>query len=113
VLTDALRGERFAQPVERLASGWAELAPATIVSADASRDAAQRWSAAVLDTVSAPLEIDARAWVTLAPYATRGVSLATWEPHYGRLAEAQVKWEATAGHALSVPAPVVDVGGGP
>jgi tRNA threonylcarbamoyladenosine biosynthesis protein TsaB len=30
------------------------------------------------------------------------VDLATWEPAYGRLAEAQVKWEATHGRALEV-----------
>jgi tRNA threonylcarbamoyladenosine biosynthesis protein TsaB len=28
------------------------------------------------------------------------VDLATWEPAYGRLAEAQVKWEAAHGRAL-------------
>jgi tRNA threonylcarbamoyladenosine biosynthesis protein TsaB len=28
--------------------------------------------------------------------------LATWEPAYGRLAEAQVKWEAAHGRALEV-----------
>jgi tRNA threonylcarbamoyladenosine biosynthesis protein TsaB len=28
------------------------------------------------------------------------VSLASWEPIYGRMAEAQVKWEATHGRAL-------------
>jgi tRNA threonylcarbamoyladenosine biosynthesis protein TsaB len=27
--------------------------------------------------------------------------LATWEPNYGRLAEAQVKWEAAHGRALT------------
>ena len=30
------------------------------------------------------------------------VSLDKWEPAYGRLAEAQVKWEAAHGRALSV-----------
>jgi len=30
------------------------------------------------------------------------VDLATWEPNYGRLAEAQVKWEAAHGRALTV-----------
>ena len=30
------------------------------------------------------------------------VDLASWEPAYGRLAEAQVKWEATHGRALEV-----------
>ncbi len=33
--------------------------------------------------------------------ATGRVSLDTWEPDYGRLAEAQVKWEATHGRSLS------------
>jgi tRNA threonylcarbamoyladenosine biosynthesis protein TsaB len=31
----------------------------------------------------------------------RAVDLATWEPNYGRLAEAQVRWEATHGRALT------------
>jgi tRNA threonylcarbamoyladenosine biosynthesis protein TsaB len=30
------------------------------------------------------------------------VSLAAWEPDYGRLAEAQVKWEQAHGRPLSV-----------
>jgi tRNA threonylcarbamoyladenosine biosynthesis protein TsaB len=32
--------------------------------------------------------------------ATGPVDLASWEPVYGRLAEAQVKWEAAHGRAL-------------
>ena len=35
--------------------------------------------------------------------ALRAVDLATWEPDYGRLAEAQVRWEAAHGRALSPP----------
>ncbi|MGV3709977.1 MAG: tRNA (adenosine(37)-N6)-threonylcarbamoyltransferase complex dimerization subunit type 1 TsaB [Gemmatimonas sp.] len=35
-------------------------------------------------------------WAALGP-----VRVDTWEPEYGRLAEAQVKWEATHGRALS------------
>jgi tRNA threonylcarbamoyladenosine biosynthesis protein TsaB len=35
--------------------------------------------------------------------AARGpVDIATWEPSYGRLAEAQVRWEAAHGRALPV-----------
>jgi tRNA threonylcarbamoyladenosine biosynthesis protein TsaB len=34
-------------------------------------------------------------WHTFGP-----VALASWEPDYGRVAEAQVKWETTHGHAL-------------
>ena len=34
-------------------------------------------------------------------FADGPVSLDQWEPDYGRLAEAQVKWEATHGRALA------------
>ena len=34
--------------------------------------------------------------------ATPAADLARWEPMYGRLAEAQVKWEATHGRPLEV-----------
>ncbi|HEX2780726.1 MAG TPA: tRNA (adenosine(37)-N6)-threonylcarbamoyltransferase complex dimerization subunit type 1 TsaB [Gemmatimonadaceae bacterium] len=37
----------------------------------------------------------------LNPALVAPVSLATWEPAYGRLAEAQVKWEAAHGRALA------------
>lgn len=33
-------------------------------------------------------------------HATSAADLASWEPSYGRLAEAQVKWEAAHGRAL-------------
>ena len=35
--------------------------------------------------------------------ATAPADLAQWEPAYGRLAEAQVKWEAAHGRPLTVP----------
>jgi len=34
--------------------------------------------------------------------ATPAADLAGWEPAYGRLAEAQVKWEAMHGRSLEV-----------
>ena len=36
-------------------------------------------------------------WQRLEP-----IELETWEPEYGRLAEAQVVWERSHGHALPV-----------
>lgn len=36
------------------------------------------------------------------PLAPSAVDLATWEPSYGRLAEAQVTWERTHGRSLGV-----------
>lgn len=41
------------------------------------------------------------ALVDASPSVARAVDLATWEPNYGRLAEAQVRWEATHGRALA------------
>jgi tRNA threonylcarbamoyladenosine biosynthesis protein TsaB len=35
--------------------------------------------------------------------ATPAADLAGWEPAYGRLAEAQVKWEAAHGRPLAAP----------
>ena len=35
------------------------------------------------------------------PSIAHAVDLATWEPNYGRLAEAQVRWEAAHGRALT------------
>lgn len=43
----------------------------------------------------------ARGILRVAPELVREVDLATWEPDYGRLAEAQVKWEAAHGRALT------------
>ncbi len=39
--------------------------------------------------------------IDASPSVARAVDLATWEPNYGRLAEAQVRWEATHGRALA------------
>ena len=41
------------------------------------------------------------ALVETSPSIARAVDLATWEPNYGRLAEAQVRWEAAHGRALT------------
>lgn len=98
---DAMRGERYAQTVVVLADG--RVAPegpsalATMEQLTASRDA-----------VIGPLEPGAHA-----PHA-RGVAamldvllddgpvdLDAWEPSYGRLAEAQVRWEAAHGRPLA------------
>lgn len=52
------------------------------------------------------LELDALPDVTGLPRlhmllsSAPAVDLASWEPSYGRLAEAQVKWEATHGRPL-------------
>lgn len=77
--------------------------------------AVQRWpsealhdrAAAIGALVGPGLAIDALPDVTGLPRlrdllaGTPAVDLATWEPDYGRLAEAQVKWEAAHGRPLA------------
>ena len=103
-LLDAMRGEKYAALYQVGAGGSVrELERLGLV-----RDA---------DVASTCERLEARAigpkeMLEAAPHA-RGVamlldqviehgrvSLDTWEPDYGRLAEAQVKWEATHGRAL-------------
>ena len=99
---DALRGEVFAAAYQREGDVVTELAPARLVH----RDALTREAAALHATVVGPEEhprtppraanvVRLVAWLALAP-----VSLASWEPDYGRLAEAQVKWELAHGRPL-------------
>jgi tRNA threonylcarbamoyladenosine biosynthesis protein TsaB len=109
---DALRGERFTLLVDvhadrsvtsrgvheriafealdeyALAHGAHRLAVSG--SPDATRDAA-----VVQPDAAAVVHAAGGSWWT-------PVALATWEPEYGRLAEAQVVWERTHGHALPV-----------
>jgi tRNA threonylcarbamoyladenosine biosynthesis protein TsaB len=101
---DALRGDVFAGTYLREGDAVTELAPVRLVA----RDALAREAAAMHATVIGPEEhprtppraanvVRLGAWLALAP-----VSLAAWEPDYGRLAEAQVKWEQAHGRPLPV-----------
>lgn len=99
------RGEWFASPFACDAWGVRDFAAAELVSESELRALASR-NLAML--VGPGLEIDARpradaALACLARIEEDGpVSLDRWEPAYGRLAEAQVRWEATNGRALPV-----------
>jgi tRNA threonylcarbamoyladenosine biosynthesis protein TsaB len=110
IATDALRGERFAQPVVRRDAGWTALGPVLVVPASALADLARQWDASPVDGDDGSSRVEARALVDVDPSAIHQVDAATWEPAYGRLAEAQVKWEANAGHPLPVVGGRVDVG---
>jgi tRNA threonylcarbamoyladenosine biosynthesis protein TsaB len=102
---DAMRGDVFTQQVEIQAAG-------TIASGTS-----ERMSRAELDrvadernaTIVGPLETPA-----VSPHArgfarlirlgiAQPVELTTWEPNYGRKAEAQVRWEAAHGRELRTP----------
>jgi tRNA threonylcarbamoyladenosine biosynthesis protein TsaB len=104
-LLDAMRGEKYAALYEVGARGSVRAIErlGLIRDADVARECAR------LDARA----IGPREMVEAAPHA-RGaavlfddiiangrVSLDAWEPAYGRLAEAQVKWEAAHGRALT------------
>ncbi|MFI5232286.1 MAG: tRNA (adenosine(37)-N6)-threonylcarbamoyltransferase complex dimerization subunit type 1 TsaB [Gemmatimonadales bacterium] len=104
-LLDAMRGERYAALYEVEASGVVrELEKLGLVRDENIARECERLGARA---------IGPREMMEAAPHA-RGVgalldeilahgrvALDTWEPDYGRLAEAQVKWEAAHGRALT------------
>lgn len=101
---DAMRDERFAQGVEIGTDGrLATLtAPMRIGAAEVVEWAARLQARTIgpgtgVDIVRHP---HARAALRLPDEFLRQVDVATWEPEYGRLAEAQVKWEAAHGREL-------------
>lgn len=116
-VSDAMRGEWFVQHV-MVRSGTdgqvtvAHEATFDRLTTDAVVLEARRHGATVI--ASAPLGGEGVVHDVMAPHV-RGalsllqsglapqVSLDLWEPNYGRLPEAQVKWEATHGHELPVP----------
>jgi tRNA threonylcarbamoyladenosine biosynthesis protein TsaB len=104
---DALRGEHYVERYEVAADGAiAAVAPTTLVGSAELGRTAERLGATLL--VAGPggegpaphARGAARLGALLA--ASGPADLARWEPAYGRLAEAQVKWEAAHGQPLQV-----------
>ena len=96
---DALRGEWFAQWVTKHADAhWTVDGAVERIPSAAVRERADADGATI---VGPPIDVaqqpDARAALRIG-FVT--VSRDTWEPDYGRLAEAQVQWEATHARAL-------------
>lgn len=98
---DALRGEHYVQLLERQGGVVRTLAePALAASAElhaVADSAGARLAGPGLPLGWAP---HARGAARVAPLPE--VDLASWEPDYGRKAEAQSRWEATHGRALQV-----------
>lgn len=103
-LLDAMRGESFAQLIEVTSSG-------AISEASELRVVREEEITTLARTMHARLagsrrELDAAphargvARLDAHPSLREPVDLGTWEPGYGRLAEAQVRWEATHGRSL-------------
>jgi tRNA threonylcarbamoyladenosine biosynthesis protein TsaB len=102
---DAMRGEFFAARVQLHPSGLAtQIEPTTIVSAKQLGQLAAR---DVVTVIGPGQQHDAHphargvAAILSAVIEAGPVDLASWEPDYGRLAEAQVRWEAAHGRPLT------------
>ncbi len=102
---NAMRGEFFAARVLLQPDGSAiQVEPTTILSAEQLTEAAARDGA--VRVIGPGQANDARphargvAGVLSSIVEGGPVDLASWEPEYGRLAEAQVRWEAAHGRPL-------------
>ncbi len=103
---DAMRGESYVQAFDIDAAQCIVVSgPQVVMSSDAvDQDAADRGAIAVGPGHSGATLVvpHARAAAVLTNMidSTAPANLAAWEPQYGRLAEAQVKWESEHGRAL-------------
>jgi tRNA threonylcarbamoyladenosine biosynthesis protein TsaB len=105
---DALRGEHYVALYE-IGSGGdisaiasTRLVPSASVAAVAAEEGARAVGPGQGERSVDPHARGA-ARLTALIDATSPADLASWEPAYGRLAEAQVKWEATHGRPLAAP----------
>jgi tRNA threonylcarbamoyladenosine biosynthesis protein TsaB len=101
---DAMRGEFFAARVVLQANGSAtQIEPTTLISAARLGEVAQRDGVRVIGPGQAnDAHPHARGVAGVLSSLVNGgpVDLASWEPDYGRLAEAQVRWETAHGRPL-------------
>ena len=100
---DAMRGDMHASVVELGADGdVTSVAPAILVPAAELDELAATEHSLVVGPGRHPEDAPhARGVARMAAFLEEGqVSLQQWEPNYGRLAEAQVKWEAAHGREL-------------
>ncbi|MFI5242047.1 MAG: tRNA (adenosine(37)-N6)-threonylcarbamoyltransferase complex dimerization subunit type 1 TsaB [Gemmatimonadales bacterium] len=101
---DALRDELFAGAYARAGSTVTELAPIRLLDRNAIEREAESLRASIVGPEEKPRTppraenvVRLATWLEVPP-----VPLAAWEPDYGRLAEAQVKWEQAHGRPLPV-----------
>lgn len=100
VTLDALRDEWYAAVFDRRPDGTViEVAPAKLVAKDSLAAFAASVDATVMGAADGKAEPHASGCVALTGAIERAgpVDIERWEPAYGRLAEAQVKWEAAHG----------------
>jgi tRNA threonylcarbamoyladenosine biosynthesis protein TsaB len=106
---DALRGEHYVALYEVGADGAIvprgapSLVPSTALGEEALHHEAKLVGGGMVPADAVEAVPHARGAARLIPLidATPPADLAAWEPSYGRLAEAQVKWEAAHGRPLA------------
>lgn len=103
---DAMRGEHYAQPWRVGSDGEiSALGPVRLVASSGLAEAAagsELIGPGGTDGRGADPHARGVARLTNLIDVTGAADLASWEPAYGRLAEAQVKWEAEHGRPLAV-----------
>lgn len=95
----AMRGELFAALFDRSNSSIEQIAASSVIAEDRLVDEADHGHANIIDHDVVP---HARGVAAIMDSVIQAgpVDIETWEPVYGRLAEAQVKWEAAHGRPL-------------
>jgi tRNA threonylcarbamoyladenosine biosynthesis protein TsaB len=107
-LLDAMRGESFAQVIEVTAAGTvSEVSDLRVVREEEIEALARATNARTAGpgagrTLDVAPHARGVARLDSHPALRSPVDLASWEPDYGRLAEAQVRWEKTHGRSLDV-----------
>jgi tRNA threonylcarbamoyladenosine biosynthesis protein TsaB len=100
----AMRGESFAAPIAVHADGRLDMSGATrIISEDDLETVAAQAHAVLIGpgrAIDALPHARGAARVLSEILGNGAVELSSWEPTYGRLAEAQVRWEAAHGRPL-------------
>ncbi len=104
-VVDAMRDECYAAAFEQIGGRLQPLSQVSLVSKRAVVADGARWNARVIgpdqpDACRTIPRASAAVYITNMIDEVEAANLATWEPAYGRLAEAQVKWEADNGRAL-------------
>lgn len=101
VVLDAMRGDVYATAVDVPDTGPIVESSTVVVAAEqAAREAVAAGRTLAGPSVALVAHPHARGVARLATLLGEPVSVDRWEPRYGRLAEAQVKWEAAHGRPL-------------
>ena len=101
-ILDAMRGDMYASLVQVEDGLVISAERARLVARGSVDEVARTLDAQIVGGGDPPtVSPHARGLARLAPALVHEVDIASWEPDYGRLAEAQVKWEADHGRSLA------------